>query len=226
MSRFMNKPHIMLYLLFLIVLTTSCASKKLDEKVNAYQEAHNNNDVEKAMSLLTEDIKYEVVGEWTLEGKEKLRKLFETDADTNSKQFFTDIKVGENKVTFKFTEQNDWLKLAGIDALLGESGEFIFEEGLIKVIRLKRSQESIMAMRKFRSSFGRWAANNRMDELSKLKGTAVLAREDLPMFMGMLRDWRKAMEEKGWVEEEVKREDPNRLFFYKATRPGTQPPTQ
>jgi hypothetical protein len=221
----MNKPHIMLYPLFLIVLTTSCASKKLDEKVNAYQEAHNNNDIEKALSLLTEDIKYEVVGEWTLEGKEKLRKLFETDADTNSKQFFTDIKVGENKVTFKFTEQNDWLKLARIDALLGESGQFIFEKGLIKVIRLKRSQESIMAMRKFRSSFGRWAANNRMDELSKLKGTAVLAREDLPMFMRMMRDWRKAMEEKGWEEEEqIRQEDPNgRLFFYKATRPGTQP---
>ena len=86
-----------------------------------------------------------------------------------------------------------------------------------------------MAMRKFRTSFGRWAANNRPEELSKLKGAAVLAREDLPMFMGMLRDWRKAKEEKGWEEEEeqVRQEDPNgRLFFYKATRPGTQPPNQ
>jgi hypothetical protein len=196
----------MLYLLFLIVLTTSCASKKLENTVKAYQEAHNNHDIEKEMSLFADDIIYDVVGEWSVEGKEKLRKLAETDVEVNSNLTFTDIKVGENKVTCKVVERNDWLKIIGIDALYCDSGQFIFEKGLIKEVKLKRSQESIDAMNKFRRSFGQWASDNRSEELSKLKGSAVLAKEEMGLFMALLRDWREAMEE---AEKATKEGEPN-----------------
>jgi hypothetical protein len=193
----------MLYILFLVALTTSCASKKLDNQVREYQEAHNSHNIEKELSLMTEDIKYEVVGDWVLQGKEKLRILFETDAGVNSHLTFTDLKVDNNKVTCKIIERNDWLKLGGIDALHCEPCEFIFEKGLIKAIKIRRSQESLKALKKFQTSFGNWADDNRSEELSKLKGSAVLSREDMDVFMALVRDWRQAMEEAEKAKKEA-----------------------
>ena len=147
MRRFINKRRIMLYLLFVVVLTTSCTSKKLDEQVKAYQEAHNSGNVEKELSFLAEDIRFEVVGRWTVQGKkEGLRKLVETDAALNSHLIFTDVKVSNNKVTCIVEEQIDLLKLAGIDTLYYEFREFTFEKGLIKVVRTKPTEKSAKSM--------------------------------------------------------------------------------
>ena len=201
MRRFMKKRPVMLYLLFLSLLTTSCTSKKPEGRVKAYQEAHNKGDVEKELSLLAEDIKYIVVGEWTIGGKEKLRKLVETDAEVNSNLVFTDIKVAKNKVTCKVTEQNDWLKLSGIDATYYEFGQFIFEDELIKEIRIKRTQESARELQEVRKSFLKWVSENRSQEWAEFVSPGIITKENVSTFLTLLRDWRKAMEEKGDEEE-------------------------
>lgn len=225
MLRFVSERRIMLYLLFLFLLTTSCTSKKPEGRIKAYQEAHNSGDVEKELSFLAEDIKYAVVGEWTIEGKEKLRKLVETDAEVNSHLVFTDIKVAKNNVTCKITEQNDWLKLFGIDATYYEFGQFIFEDELIKEIRTKRTQESAEELQEVRKSFLKWVSENRSQEWAELVSSGILTKENISTFLTLLRDWRKATEEKG-EDEEKKEEEQKSNVSFRASEPAVKPPAK
>lgn len=200
MRRFIKKGPIMLYLLFLFLLTTSCTSK-LDSPVKAYQEAHNSGDVEKELSFFAEDVKYGVVGHWSIKGKEKLRKLVEIDAALNSHIDVTGLKVEGDIVTCKIKEQNDWLKLAKIGALYYEYSEFIFEEGLIKEVRLKFTQKSFKALQEFQATFERWASKNRSQELAELKDPGMPIKESVGLRLRLLREWREGgQEEKPTIE--------------------------
>lgn len=202
----------MLYLLFLFVLTTSCTSKKLDEQVKAYQEAHNSGNVKKELSLYAEDATIEVVGEWTVKGKEGLRKLVETDAALNSHFIFTDVKVSNNKVTCSVEEQNDMLKLAGIDTLYYEFREFTFEKGLIKGVRAKPTEKSAKAMQEFRVSFTGWAGNNRGEEFGELQGEGLITKDNVGRWLALMRAWREGMEKEEQQEESEKEVEKLDLF--------------
>lgn len=194
MRRFISKPHIVLYFLFLLLLTTSCTLKKPDEQVKAYQEAHNRGDVKKELSFYTEDATVEMVGEWTVQGKEGLRRLVESDAALNSHLIFTDVKVSSNKVTCSAEEQNDMLKLAGIDTLYYEFREFSFEKGLIEGVRAKPTEKSAKALREFRMSFTGWAAKNRGEELGELQREGLISKDNVGRWLALMRAWREEMD--------------------------------
>lgn len=205
MRRFISKPHIVLYFLFMLLLTTSC-KPKLDEKITAYQEAHNSGDVEKEMSFFAEDIKYDVIGQWKVTDKEHLKKLAETDVALNSHLIFTDIKSSKNKVTCKVEEENDLLKIIGIDKLYYEFREFVFEDGLIKEVKTQPTQEGADALRNSYGAFGRWAAENRREEFEELKSAAVITKDNVGKWLALMREWReeseKEKEKEGEKEEQ------------------------
>lgn len=200
MRRFISKPHIVLYCLFLLLLTTSC-KPKLDEKIKAYQEAHNSGDVEKMLSFFAEGIKYEVLDQWKVTGKESLKSRAEIDVVLNSRLIFTDIKSGKNKVTCKVEEQNDSLKMFGIDTLYYESREFIFEDGLIKEIKTRMTQESADAVRNSQRAFNRWAAENRKEEYEKLKRERIVNKDIILKWLVLTRQWREEMDKEEQQEE-------------------------
>jgi hypothetical protein len=204
MHRFISKPHIVLYCLFLLLLTTSC-KPKLDEKIKAYQEAHNSGDVEIEMSFFAEDIKYEVVGRWKVTGKESLKKRAEIDVVLNSHLIFTDIKSSKNKVTCKVGEQNDSLKTFGIDTVYYEFREFIFEDGLIKEIKTQMTQESVDAIRNSQRAFNRWAAENCKEEYDKLRRERIVTKDIVLKWLVLTRQWREEMD-KGRQQEESGKE--------------------
>ena len=191
MCRFINKRRVMLYLFFVVVLTTSCTSKKIDEQVKAYQEAHNRGNVKKELSFYTEDVTIEVVGEWTVKGKEGLRTLVETDAALNSHLIFTDVKVSNNNVTCSVEEQNDMLKIAGIDTLYYEFREFTFEKVLIKGVRTKSTEKSAKAMQEFRVSFVGWAGENQREELAELQGEGLMTKDNVGRWLALMRAWQE-----------------------------------
>lgn len=204
MRRFISRPHIVLYFLFLLLLTTSC-KPKLDEKITAYQEAHNSGDVEKEMSFFAEDIKYDVVGQWKVTSKESLKKRAEIDVVLNSHLIFTDIKSSKNKVTCKVEEQNDSLKMCGIDTLHYEFREFIFEDGLIKEIKTQMTQEGADAIRNSQRAFNRWAAENRKEEFEELKRERIVTKDIILKWLVLMRQWREDID-KGEQQEESKKE--------------------
>jgi len=204
MLRFTGKSQIVLYFLFLLLLTTSC-NQKYDEEIIAYQEAHNSGDVEKEISFLAEDVKYEVVDQWNVTGKESLKRRAEIDVVLNSRLIFTDIKSSKNKVTCKVEEQNDSLKMFGIDTLYYEYREFIFEDGLIKEIKTKMAQESADAVRDSKRVFNKWAAENRKEEFEKLRRERILTEDVVLKWLVLTRQWREEMD-KEEQEEESKKE--------------------
>lgn len=202
MHRFISKQRVVLYLSFLLLLTTSC-NQKLDEQVQAYQEAHNRGDVEEELSFFADNAKYEVVDQWTREGIGNLRILIETDAALHSQLIMKVVKVSKNKVTCSLEERNDWLKLAGVDPLYYEFREFIFEKGLIKEIRSKPTDEGAKALEAFRSSFYEWAVKNRKKELAVLRRQNIISKDNVGKWLDLLRAWR----EEG--EKEVEKPDLN-----------------
>jgi hypothetical protein len=190
MRRFISKQRIVLYLSFLLLLTTSC-SQKLDEQVQAYLEAHNGGDVEEELSFFADNPKFEVVNQWTREGRGNLRILIETDAALHSQLVIKDVKVSKNKVMCSLEERNDWLKLAGIDPLYYEYREFIFEKGLIKEIRSKPTEEGAKALEAFRSSFYEWAMKNRAEEMRVLRRQNIISKDNVGKWLELFRAWRE-----------------------------------
>lgn len=203
MRRFVNKRRVVLYVSFLLISFTSCSPKlELDERVTAYQEAHNRGNVKKELSFFAEDVKFEVVGQRKMEGKALLRNFVESDATLNSHLIFTDVKVHNNKVTCKVTEKNDYYKLAGIDALNYEYREFTFENGLITEMRSQLTEESAKALQDFGTSFAEWAMENRRDKLVELRREGVISKDNVGEWLELLRAWREGMEQKEQEESE------------------------
>lgn len=203
MCRFISKQHIVLYLLFLLLLTTSC-KQKLDEKIKAYQEAHNSGEVEKEMSFFAEDIKYEVIGEWKVTGKESLKKLAETDVVLNSHLIFSDIKLSANKVTCKVEERNDLLKISGIDTLYYDFREFIFVDGLIKEVKTQPAKEGAETLENSHRAFWKWAAENRKEEFKDLRSARVVTKDSVGKWLELMRQWREEMDKEEQQEESEK----------------------
>jgi len=222
MCRFIEKRRIILYPLFLLLLTASCTPepeeqaeepeeqakaaeaqvKAPEDQIKAYQEARNRGDVEKELSFFTEDIKFEVVKQWRVEGKKALRSLFESSAAVNSRIVLTDLKVDGNKITCKIKEESDWLKHAGIGALNYEFGQFTFEKGLIKEVRLVYTQTSEEAMKEYVTSFAKWASENRSKEFDKLRRTGFVTKENIDMYFELLREWREDIKKQEDIKEE------------------------
>jgi hypothetical protein len=201
MRGFISKQRVVLYLLFMFLLTTSC-NQKLEERIQAYLEAHNNGDVETEMSLFAENPKFEIVDQWSREGQEDLRALIGTDAALHSHLTIKDIKVSKNKVTCGLEERNDWLKLAGVDPLHYEFREFTFEKDLIKEIRSKQVDEDIKALEKFRDDFGEWAFENRKEEMAVLRRQSVITKDNIGKWLDLMREWREEMKQKAQEESD------------------------
>lgn len=180
-----------LLIILLNVILLSC-SPTLENRVKTYEQAHNNHDIEKVMSLYSSDIRFEIVGTWIKVGKEQVRDIAEWDAATNSHMIITDIKVNEDTVTFKLKEGNDWFRLAGIEFMYYEPCKMVFEDGLMKEFTAEATQESIMAFQEIWPSIYQWISEERNEELSELisEGEFVYNFENAKKWLSLLKEWR------------------------------------
>lgn len=193
MCRLFNRALITFYIVFPLLLTTSCAPTLVD-RVKAFQKAVNAHNVEKLLSFYADDVRFEIVGTpMVIVGKEALRKPIEEQFVLNCYLTFTDIKVNGNTATYKVKEQNDWLKAAGIDALYYEYDQITFENGLIKEEKAKPTQESMKIMSEFQESFEKWASEKRGQKWSKLKSEGI-NKENVSDWLTITREWRESKE--------------------------------
>jgi hypothetical protein len=156
----------------------------LKQRVIEFQEAHNRLDVEKELSLLSDDAKQEGSGgyQWIM-----------LEALLDSRIFLTDIKVNGDVVTCKAKQQDDWFKTAGIDAVYYESFQLTFKDGLIKDIKSTYTQESDKAILEFKKAFYKWAHEKRGQESVGLitKGITV---ENVDKWLALVQEWREETE--------------------------------
>jgi hypothetical protein len=192
MYRFLNKLFVVLCV-SCVFLVTSCAPTLVD-RVHAMKDAHNRGDVEKELSFFADDVRCEFGDSFVINGKAELRKAVEQNALLRSRMTFTDCKESGNTVTCKVTEQNDTLKAAGIGPVYYEFSEQTYENGLIKRLRARPTQESIRMMGEFRDVFGQWASDAYPQEWARLRGEGV-TKENVNKWLTLVHTWRKEKEQ-------------------------------
>lgn len=180
-------------LLFLLAFMIISCSPKLEDRFEAYVEAHNSQNVGKVMSFYAEDARFEFVESWVREGKEEIRKQEEFDAALNSQLAFTDLELSGDTLTCKVTEQSDYYKLAGIDEVYYKYYTIIFRDGLIKEIKVELTEKSVKAINEVFRSLIEWAQKERSQELAELmsEGEVVYSAESAKKWLALLREWRE-----------------------------------
>lgn len=187
------KRSIFYFLILLLGVIAPGCSSSLENRVKAYEQAHNNHDIEKVMSFYTNDITFEIVGTWKKAGKEQVSELAEWDAATNSLMIISDIKVVKDTVTFKLKEANDWFRLAGIEFMYYEPCRMVFVDGLIKELKAEVTQESSLAFQELWPSIYQWIYEERNEELSELisEGEFIYNSENAKKWVTLLKEWRE-----------------------------------
>lgn len=187
------KPYVYFFLILLLYVNILGCSPTLENRVKTYEQAHNRHDIEKVMSLYTNDITFEITGTWMKAGKKQVQELAEWDAATNSHMIISNIEVNKDTATFKLKEGNDWFRLAGIEFMYYESCRMVFHDGLIKELKAEVTQESMMAFQEVWPSIYQWISEVRNEELSKLmsEGEFVYNSENAKKWLSLLKEWQE-----------------------------------
>lgn len=160
------------------------------ERVRMYEQAHNDHDVGKIMALLTDDIEFETVGEWTFTGKKKIRDLAGWEAALSNYLALTDLRLSGDTVTCTAVEHDDLLKLAGFKEIRYDSVTIEFRGKLIKKITLKTAEKDREATSKTFHSMVGWATREWHSEIVKLVSDGKFAYN-----AGNARGWLALMQE-------------------------------
>ena len=186
-----NRTH--LAVVFLLLLTGAGCTPTLQEKVLSYQQAHNDHDIDKVMSMYADDITFEVVGMFVKTGKDQVRGIAEWDLATNSKMIISDIEITGNTVTFNLKEGNDWFRLVGVEFMYYTPCSMVFDDGLIKSFKAEATAESIAAFGQAWPPVYQWLTQERKEEMSKLvtqDGAFIYNMENARAWISILNEWK------------------------------------
>ncbi|MFQ6088007.1 MAG: nuclear transport factor 2 family protein [Candidatus Methanofastidiosia archaeon] len=168
--------------------------KTILEPVKAYEKAYNSHDFKRIMSLYAEDATFEVVGQFVLKGKEKIRDITEYDIALNIHMSFGGCITKGDKVICELAETNDWLKTASIIEA-HYTAKFVFSEGLIKLIRAEATPETKQAFNHVLNPLMEWAYKERPQQLTEMmpEGEFVYSTESAKRWLVLLREWQEAI---------------------------------
>lgn len=189
-----RKTPLFCLLLLSAVVSTSCSPKPSPvELVMTYEEAYNGYRGHTLLSLLAEDVTFEVAGQFVAKSKEDVRQVAEHDFALDVHMSIIRLSTKADTVFCDLTETNDWLKTAGI----GEArytGRFVFEDGLIKLIEGKATPETDLAFNQVLNPLMEWASEERPKELAQMmpEGKFVYNAENAMKSLALLREWQEA----------------------------------
>jgi hypothetical protein len=187
-----NRYYTYWIILLFLIASISC-STRLEDRVKSYELAHNIHDIDKVMSLYTNDIKFEVAGAWIKTGKEQVRGIAEWDLATDSEMIISDIKIANDTATFKLKEGNDWFRSIGIEYMYYEPCRMVFEDGLIKEIKAEVTEESRKKFNEMWPPIYQWLNTEKNEELSKLvtvEGEFIYDQEHAAKWLSLLKQWK------------------------------------
>jgi len=120
--------------IFSLLIIISCSKNKTQEVVESFITAHNEHNIEKALTFYDENIVFELKGVWTKKGLNEMRSLEEWDAALNSNLILESIVSKEDTVFCRVVENNDWFRAADITDLVHDPTIFVVNNGKIKKI--------------------------------------------------------------------------------------------
>jgi ketosteroid isomerase-like protein len=177
----------------LIFLTLACGQKPADI-VMAYQEAVNAGDVDKVMSLYSDQPRFSVPGLFDLQGPEALRGLAHYDRMLNTTLEFSGLEARGDTVFCRAKETNDWIETADI-------GEFYYQavivvrRGRIETIEATFTPETDRAFRRVMVPLTEWAKAERPDQLAEMmpQGEFLYNAGNAKKNLSLLRDFKQNM---------------------------------
>lgn len=177
----------------MLVMPMSCGTR-LEDKVKAFEDICNSHDVEKIISLYTEDAVHEVPGQFLLRGRKELRGLAEYDSVSNTHFFFRQCKAEEDTVTCEFIATDDWIKTVGIEEAY-YAAKFVFSDGLIKQWIAEPTPETAQLLDQVFSSFAEWISKERPQQLKEMapEGRFIYNAENAKKSLRLLREWQESI---------------------------------
>ncbi len=183
----MTVPLPLLLSLILIACFSACSKPNLGDIVREHIMAVNNDDVEKNLTLFTDDIVFEIY-DVKLSGKDQLRNLMESDVVNKARLTIIDMKVEGNTVIVKLTEKNEGYRLLGFEEPPFMS-IYRFRGRLLEKVKLESSPQSAKLWDEKFKPFAEWASKEHPQEFSKEEKGGYTA-ENARLILSLLQEWR------------------------------------
>ena len=166
----------------------------LQNLIESFQEALKRKNVDRILTMFTDDAVVEIVGISKYSGKEQIKNQFEYDAGVNAELKLMDRKFEGNTLNCKLIERNDRLEAMGIRELTFPSCTFVFQDGLIQRFSAELSPEMVQYNTEVWQKFVPWCQENYPDEYSQIftaEGRFIYNRENGANVVPLLRKWRE-----------------------------------
>jgi len=182
----------LLSILLLVPLIFSC-SQNLTQLTQHYPTVYNTHNVNDIVNLYADDAVFEVMGQFSLNGKDQIRGITKYDSVLNIKMSISNIETVRDSVFCNLSETNDWLQIAEI----GEahySVIFVFKDGLISKISASAKPETAKAFNNVLTPLMIWAKENRSDLLNDMmpEGKFIYNAENAMKTLTLLTEWNES----------------------------------
>jgi len=182
----------LLSILLLLPLIFSC-SQNLTQLTQHYPTVYNTRNVNDIVNLYADDAVFEVMGQFSLNGKDQIRGITKYDSVLNIKMSISNIETVRDSVFCNLSETNDWLQIAEI----GEahySVIFVFKDGLISKISASAKPETAKAFNNVLTTLMIWAKENRSDLLNEMmpEGKFIYNAENAMKTLTLLTEWNES----------------------------------
>ena len=161
--------------------------------VKTFQDSVNQHNVDKIMSMFTEDATFEIVGLSKFAGKQNVKNIFEYDVGVNTKVQYINCKSEGDTVHCQVLERNDRLEAIGIDELKFSSCIFTFKDNLIQSFKAEIPPDFVEHNRKILKKFIPLLTENHPNEYARMfspKGRFIYNYENGRDVVPLLRKWR------------------------------------
>jgi hypothetical protein len=184
-----------LYSLILIIICAilfiSCG-KKPATIVKEYEKAYNSHDVNKLVSLFSDNAVIELTPVNKLKGLSQIKGYAEFDSVLNSHITISGITESNGRAFFVMNKENDFLKTIGIDSAK-YSLIFKIDGGKIIDISGSTTVETDNKFKEFQDPFMLWAARERLDVLNDIMpgGSIVYNAKNAKKYLELVLEWKR-----------------------------------
>jgi hypothetical protein len=164
----------------------------LIDLVKTFQERVNQHDIEKIMTMFTEDATFEEVGFPKTTGKQQIKINFEYHAGVNTNVQFINCKSEGNTVHCQMLLRSDPLDAQGIGEVKSSSCIFTFKDNLIQSLADEWPPDVVEYNSKFWKKFIPWLTENHQDDYSRMfmpDGRFIFSLENGRDLVSLIRKW-------------------------------------
>jgi len=178
--------------IFSLLVFISCSSKKPQEVIKSYISAHNNHDIEKALTFYDENIVFELKGIWTKKGVSEMQFLEEWDATLNSNLKLESMTSKGDTVFCRVVENNDWFRAIDNTDIVHDPTVFIVNNGKIKKIIAYPSEKTGKEIEAAIGELYQWSQKAQDSTINDLiqNGQFVYSAEAAKKWLELFKRWK------------------------------------